>query len=644
MADTSTTTYVRQLADYLEGHYAKQKAMIRLMRQLRSLTHEVQIPDEYKSTTRAVRTPILADMIQRVVAQLTVQYPYWERGRMGGGPTDEKDSSLIEKWLLAAHTKMERQQQRNIWESIMDSAISDGMGCCQYRYLPGNWTPFPRRTKDERGEYEEEADPYLARVSKHTKTRPFPFAWEQIDPLCYYRWDAYDGRREYVLIQDVPLAPTARALGVYRADKEWRQGEPGQALPADGISSGDTVRLIQHWTDETVTFLLDGQLASQQEHKMGMSGFYDFAGLSTSERAPERAYLPVAYAFAELVPFLDRLLTMKANWMYLSTFPRGVLKLSQARLDAMYAALPDGERARAGAVSGQLGQLNALITLVEGEEFGWASPPPVGADLNQLISLVAGMIDQSGLGSVLRGQLPSGGADMSGYLYNQMSVLGRIAYEPVTNHAKFMLRGGAEFLLRGVDRLVSGGSKADIAVPVWGKTPMETNKDLKGWLLLSKKHINGIYDTEPKLEPLLPSNLIMEGQFGAGLAEKFHISERQFRSEYLKQQHPEETEHEIRLEKAKRLVEDQMIQEAGMEAGILPKPEPAPSGLVGLNGSPLPSSIGGQGMPVQPGLGMPMQPEPPRGAPVQAMIPGPQAPGAAPANQPGGNLIPVQGA
>lgn len=648
MADTDKPTqYVKELAEYLRGQFARQKQMIRETRALRSLLHDVKIPDEYKKTAQVVRTPILADMIQRVVATLTVNYPTWSRGLMGDGPNDEKASSLIEKWVSGAHLKMEQQARRRTFRMLMDSAIAVGMAVCQYRYEPQAWSPFPWRSKDEKGEYTEEADPYLKRVGKHMRQKPFPFSWRDIDPLNYYYWDSYNGEREVILIEEVPLAPTIRALGVRRnsGEKRWETMTAGQPVSEGKSVSGETVEMIQWWTDQKAVFILDGEHAKTLDHKWGKSGLYHFAGLSTHERAPERAYLPVTFAFSELIPFLDRLLTMKANWMYLSAFPRGILKLSKERLEAIYNTLPAeaADNARSAAVSMELDKLSGLLTLYQDESFAWATPPNVGADLDQLIQLVSGLVQQAGIGDVVRGQM---GSDASGYLANQLMTAARLAYDPITDNCKFMLRDGAEFLLYGVDQLAFKGKQTRQGVPIWGDTP-EKEKQGKEWIELSSKHIDGIYETEPKLDPLLPSNFIMEGRFWLEQWKEGGVSKRTYQEKGLHLQYPEEEDYRQLLDEAKLRMRDQMIQRAGERAGILPKPAPpAPNPLAGMVdqfGQPLQGGagpggsmdLGNVGMPVSPGQGMPLTPEQvmPGGMP---QLPGPM-PGAPAPGMPGGN-------
>lgn len=630
MATEPAIEHVLELKEYLEGHFSKQKVMIKEMRLLRALLHPVDVPPEYENTTKVVRTPILADMIQRIVATLTVNYPTWVRGLMGDRPKDEYDSSLIEKWLVAGHQRMELQARRRTFRMLIDSAVADGMAVCQYQWLPQAWSPFPRRNKNEHGEYSlDDVDPYMRRVSKHVRERPFPFSWRDIDPLTYYFWDGYDGEREVLLIEAVPLAPTAARLNVQLDGGQWVQGTPGQPMPENSVS-GESVELVQHLTKHGVTYVLDGRKAKHIDlSRWGRLGIFDFAGLSTHERAPDRAFLPIAFALTELVPFLDRLLTMKANWMYLHAFPRSVLQLAAPRLQAMHKALGDAGQ-RAGEVTAQLNQLNGMITLQEGESFGYALPANVGGDLNQLIQLTMGLVNQAGIASVLRGESPT--ADSTGYLANQLMTAARLAYDPITDNCKFMLHDGAEFLLYGVDKLANAGKTG---VPVWGE---DANND-KNWLTLSSKEIDGIYDTEPRLDPLLPSNLIMEGRFGLEQVQTGAISMYTHRSDFLHRAAPEEEEYRILLEKAKQQIEPQLIQEAGEKEGILPKPPAQQPALVDQFGQPMgPSAnMGNVGMPVTPGQGMSLTGEQvvPGGVPA---LPGAGMPGPGPGQNPGGSF------
>lgn len=630
--------YTLELAEFLKSHFSKQKAMIRECRQLRALMHEVQVPEDYRKTTKVVRTPLLADMVQRVTATLTVNYPSWTRGLLGDRPSDEKDSSLIERWLVASHLRMESQIRRRVFRMLIDSAVADGMGVVHYRWNKEAWSPFPIRKKDEKGEHEEDADPYLKRVKKHVRERPFPFSWKDVDPLTYHFWDSYNDEREVVLIEEVPLAPTARALGVRYdgADRKWVDKNPGQAQE-EGTVSGESVQLIQHWTKDTTRYLLDGKQAKEIKHGWGWLSFFDFAGLSTHERAPERAFLPVTFAFAQLVPFLDRLLTMKANWAYLASYPRGVLKLTAERLEKMTGLLPSAEQERAADVSKNLSEIGTLLMLYGDEDFSFASPPPVGDDLNQLIQLVMGLIQTTGLGPIMRGDAPGG--DASGYLANQLMTAARLAYDPITDNARFMLRDGAAFLLYGVDKLAKTG------VPVFG----EGDKKGKAWLELSSKHIDSIYDTEPKLDPLLPSNLLAEGIFGLQQVQGGAISMYTHRERFLRIPNPEDEEKKVIIERVKasprvyQMIEEQVARKAGL---MFKPPDNPLAGLLGQGGeaSPIPEELQGV-MPRTPGIGMPIdqgmvQRQGPPVAPETDILPGVAPPPGQAGGQFGRQVVP----
>lgn len=607
------------------------------MRALRALLHKVEVPKDYETTSKVVRTPILADMIQRVVATLTVNYPTWTRGLMGERERDKTDSSLIEKWLLAGHLKMEQQARRRTFRMLMDSAIADGMGVCQYSWNPTAWSPFPKRKADEQGDYTEDADPYLKRVGKHVRQSAFPFGWKDIDPLFYYFWDSYNGEREVVLIEQVPLAPTARALGVRRnsSEKKWERYTPGQAVAESSQFSSETIELIQHWRKDSVTYTLDREPAKVVKHNWGRLSFFDMAALATHERAPERAYLPVAFAFSELIPFLDRLLTMLANSLYLHAFPRGVLKLSQERLDQMRSLLPQAEQDRIARFASNLSDISSLLTLYPGEDFAFATPPGVNADLKAMIQLVMGMIDTAGIGPVMRGESP--GSDASGYLANQLMTAARLAYDPITDNARFLLHDGAEFMLYGVDKL------ARHPVAVWG----EGDEKAKAWLELASKHLDGIYETEAKLEPMLPSNFILEGQFGLMQAQAGAISMYTHREKFLKLQSPEEEDIRLAVERVMSSPQVQAMMDAkiGKNAGLIPvappTQPPAPPVIYGPDGQPLQPQNNlpnpAAGGPVTPGIGMPLSPEmvTRQGVPP---VPGAVLPGPGPETQPGGSF------
>lgn len=645
--DSKRTQYVKELAEYLRERFAKQKKLIKLMRELRAMQHTVEVPEDYKTTAKVVRTGKLADTVQRITSTLSVNYPSWQRGLMAESETEKRNTEMVQSWLPAAHLRMESQARRRIFRMLMDAAVSDGMAVSQILWHPEVYDPFPKRKREEMVEYGGDPEKFTARVKQFYRERAFPFSWRDIDPLSYEFYDNYQGEREVILRETVPVGPTATSFGVEMRDGEWLPANPGAPLEADAQLSGETCELIQHWTKNDVVYLLDDRFVKRVEHNYGRQCIWDFAGMATSERAPDRAFLPVTFAFSELIPLLDRLITMKTNWMYLSAFPRAVLKLSETRLKQM-AGLVDGAEARGAQFSQNLSKLSSLILLYPDEQFEYANPPNVGVDLNQMIQLVTGMIDEAGMANLLRGNIPSGME--SGYLYNQATVSGRLAYDPITDNAKFMLGDQAAFILYAVDKLSKTSKRAGI--PVWG----DMGGDRKGYLELSPSHINGMYDTEPQLEPLLPSNLIMEGTFGLNQAKGGAISMYTHRKKFLRL-NPQEEEKRIAIEEAKMMpaVRQRFLEKTMEEAGLLPVQAPTPPvpPMPGIGGLPMLGPGGPEGamgppppveQPGMPPLTMPQPTTPGQGMPL---IPTPLGmhgvgapnilPGVGPIQPPGGN-------
>lgn len=588
-------TYTRELAEYLKTFYARQKAQIEHTRALRALLHEVKVPEVYRTTARVVKTPVLADMVQRLVATLTTNYPSWRRTPIGGSDRAQDQSSLVEKWLAAAHRRMEDEGNRAVFRQVMSAAIGDGMGVMQYTWRPEAWRGFPRQGKDEAGAA------FLNRADEYTQARPFPFGWRDVDPLSFYAWEPDEGEPEVMIMQRLPLAPATSRLGVKRQDGKWVPDRAGKPRPPGSSATGEELDVVTHWRHDKVTWLLDGDFAREDKHGWGQVPFVWFSGLSTHENLPERTYLPVAFAFEHLLPLLDQLLTMKANWMYLSAFPQQTLKLSAARLQSMAQSLGVPEQQLRNLPSVELGK---LLVLYEGEEHGYSQPPQVGGDLNQMIQLVMGMIDSAGIGQVLKGQSPS--SDPTGYLYQQMMQAARLTYDPITSNFRQAGRKGGSLLLRGVERL------AKRAVAVYGADPKD--RERQKWLMLGPKDIGGNYQIDCELEPLLPSNAILEGQFGLQQYAAGAISMQTHREDYLHMQEPEREDRRRLAEefKASKLIHDMMMWRVAEESGFVPAgtaaskiaemtqglPPSAPPGPQGAGGVTAP------GRPVQPGMGM----------------------------------------
>jgi hypothetical protein len=593
--------YTRELAEYLKTYFSAQKRQIEHTRALRALLHTVNVPEVYRTTAQVIKTPVLADMVQRLTATLTVNYPTWRRTPIGASDKAQDQSSLVEKWLTAAHRRMEDESNRSVFRQVMSAAIGDGMGVMQYTWLPENWKGFPRKAEEEQGK------DYLARTDEYTMSRPFPFGWRDVDPLSFFVYEPNEGDAEVLVIQRLPLAPTASRLGVRRDDsKKWVKAGAGKAVPPNWSGAGEDVEVICHWSKTQVCWQIDGDYARTDPNPWGEVPFVWFSGLSSHENTPERAFLPVAFAFEHLIPLLDSLLTMKSNWMYLSAFPQQVLKLSNTRLQGMATSLGVPEQRTANLPTIELGK---VLTLYEGEDHGFSSPPPVGTDLNQMIQLVMGLIDNAGIGQVLKGSSPGG--DPTGYLYQQMVQAARLTYEPITANFRQAGRKGGSLLLKGVDRL------AKRAVAVYGDDPKDSER--QKWLMLGPKDLGGNYNVDCEMEPLLPSNKILEGQFGLQQYSAGAISMQTHREDFLHLAEPEREEKRRLSEefKSSKIIHDIALWHVGEEAGWFPAGTAARKTQELLGGvtdsAPAPPPGGGgvtaPGRPVQPGLGMPMTQE-----------------------------------
>src|SRR3990167_6660159 len=109
MAQAPQVEYLRELKGYVQGRFGAQKRMIEATRELRSLLHTIEIPPQYKKTAQVVKTPILADAVQRTTATLTVNERTWRATPLNNTERAQEDATLREQWMTALQRRMERE-------------------------------------------------------------------------------------------------------------------------------------------------------------------------------------------------------------------------------------------------------------------------------------------------------------------------------------------------------------------------------------------------------------------------------------------------------------------------------------------------------------------------------------------------------
>ena len=555
-----TEHYVRDLEQHVIAEFSERNARIERLRRLRYMEEPVDIPEAYRATTREVRTPIAHEQIKRVVGSLTANYP-----TVAVPPPDTSEASRSlaakrEKWTNAALRRMEDDAGRDVFGMFMDALVADGTGVMKLLYVPDRWADYPRRSDPDR----EPVEAFNRRAARFKKAAPFPLAWRDVDALTFYPLVGEDGLEACLEISERPKRLMMRRYGLSEDARTGRLAPDGASGPreAEGPmpARAGTVRAVEYWDAEHYAYLIDGHLVQRGRHGYGQVPYVMAYGDQTPSRDPAKAGTSMLASMQHLVPLLDRLLTMKQNAVYMYAYP--TLKLTG------YAAGESsiGDDGRPAPIEFRPGE---IFPLYQGEDLNflqWTGTPP---DLDDLIAMTRGMIDQAGVPGVLFGLAPGG--NTSGYFLNQLINAARVSFNQIRRHAEQGLERVVALMWRLVERRIRE------SVYVYAD-------DESGWIGLSPRDIDAYYASQVRIEPLAPADEIAQGNFAATLVRAKLASRRWAMQEKLGVTNPEEMQEEILVEELMESpeVRSVILEKAARAAGL---PHLAPDAAADAGGA-----------------------------------------------------------
>ncbi len=608
-----------------EGDEAALRVRIAEMRTLTSLKHRVDIPEQYRAITTEIRTPFTRDTWQRVTAALTQHPPVPHIESVGSDQAGRDASSLAERWVVAVVNQLTDDLGEDVIYEAVKAMVRDEESVIKVVHRPDAWARFPRRLGGE------QPAGYNSRVDAFKKTSGLPFAWRVVDRLCCLPGIGEFGLEDMIEYGEYSRDVLGRDYGMTEAEGRLRNPQrllAGVPKPEGELvsDSGRSVKL-EYWDPEWWHVVVDGEDAPGFPKKNPYGRLPYFHG---------RLSEPVLLALRWLVPSLDALLTMKMNWAYLGAYPTPMLEPvpGSQQLD-----LPLGDDNQPPEFTWKPGK---LMQPPPGYRFGFASPPPVGQDLNQLITILRDLIDIAGIPSVFRGV---GGADQAGYAINQLIAAANLTYKILTSTAQRQLSQAIRFLwhitkyrIRQTVYVMAGDAGSNRA---WlGLSPNGGGGE-------SVASIDKLATLTYAFRPVLPTDEQARAMIALQLVNSPQAlsSPRHALEKYLQEEDPDRILDEawVHRQLNQPPLDARIVDEAMRQAGLGSQGQANPAtALVGPNGLPLlPSTPPGQmaqGLPAIPGLTQPIIPETPAGP--AAILPGQggRAPGAFP-GQPGG--VPV---
>jgi hypothetical protein len=597
-----------------DGNEGEIRRLVPLFRSLCKMSHAIDIPPQYKATTKEVRTPFVRDAWLRTTAALSRNDWLVHIDPKGPSGAAKRATGVAERWVKSAADRMNKEVGENTPYEAVKGLVRDSEAVIKTVHRGDAWGDFPRRT-------DEDAEAYLAKTVEYKKGSPLPFAWRNVDRLQMIFGDGEWGDTWAIEYGEYPQYDLKQKHGM-EDDPSGRLRAPGRmsGRPApEGYSVSSVGRSIklEYFDADWWCCVIDGDMAPDFPKPNPYSPRLPYAR-ARADADPE----PILYSLLFLTPALDAVLTAWTNWLWLGMFPNPYLE-DIPNSQALPAGLrpPTGDDAASAAFEWSPGK---FLEIPRGKRFAFMSPPPVGADAKEMALILRSLIDIAGIPSILRGGSLAGD---SGYLANQMISAAIMMYERAADALSRQIEKAIEFFLY----LIPARIKQTVYVMGQGDSGrgylgLREKGATTEWLASVDQLGDVTVTRRPDTSSMEQALALIARQLTEGPPDQRLISLRRAREKYLHEEDPDQVGDEIWVEHQIATNPDinaAVVGDALRQAGFYsqPTPNPAtqlvgPDGVTPIASAPGPGGVPGNvagGLPVMPGQGMPFAPPPPQG-------------------------------
>lgn len=537
---------IHEIATQLKEDYQERDALCRQMDDLVFQQNKVSIPPAYarNGLALAIHSPMATYIATSLAAALSIngQTVSFTPGKEW--QSELRNASLREKFFEASWKRQEREAKRRLLRLFVYSLVVKGEGILK----------TVQRTRRAYGSLRDYSDKWLAKLANSkqyrdldyqskdaiysTKTEqfkrvamPYPITTTDVPPEQVYRVLGEDGIAAVCETYEVPWLDALARFS--RGDKQYGLSSGGsvveQTPEAAGLpiaewqaamSGGKTLRCTELWTWKDCSYVLSGPgqkdragtVVRTYRHGYGdpithtLKGPYFWAqGITTADRLPHRAAMGILFAFRDLFPLLDSLLTANANAAYMYGFPMFGRRMpnQSGLLGPNGQPLPfgaegiEGEDVERAAEEWEPGKvLPYEVTPVQSPN---ASPL-----LQDIFARIHGFLEYA-MPSVLRGDSAQ---SSSGWEFSQAAHLATLAYDPIVDNAEFALADRVGFESWLIDNKIGDEVYARGEMPVEGSRLRARPKS--GWLCVGPDDLDDVHDYEVKLSPETPGNKVID--------------------------------------------------------------------------------------------------------------------------------------
>ena len=503
-----------------------------------AVEHPSHIPD-----FQEVHFGLATENVERIRGILD-DFPRTQVTPMSLADKEIKAATKVEDFLNTIFLALMDDEDRDVWDNIVEDVVRFGRGYDQLIYLPHARSSaaedFPQQN-------DLDDDEYGKNLKDWKKRAKLPILWKHLPARSVFTWRDEEGISEAIVIEERRVRDL---IGKYKLPDLAREVEHNPSVKFENAF------FITYWNrtwcsywvsrqsayrDKKKTPALDqlksasGQIADSIKHDYGFVPIVETPGITTTSRDSARSTISVIDHLTPLAVYLDNLLSQKGSgirrWAWATPFTKkkgpGVANYPQ----------PTSDDERPDPIDIIPGKMHFLM---DGEDVGWFIPPEPGAGLDNQLEMVARQVDSLGISSSL---FASGALQSNGYLYNSVMNAIRSKYSPIIKHIKRAHKQRCQQLLRIIEMY---------GEPLYLRKPGDGKDEVGEWIDLGPKDIKAAYYTMTvRYEDHLPTDdaadMAMAIQATDGENPLLDINTA--REKYLRDESPERTQERVLIQK-----------------------------------------------------------------------------------------------
>jgi len=577
--------YVTRLLAELQQEFRGLHTKMSEIDALRHYEDPIRLPTGETPSGLEVRIGATSELIENIKASLTANAPNVVYTALrSGDPAMENTSQRESFWgrLLKRNSEVRAE--------LVDAQAGLGIGILKAAYYP--WPKKERKRLPSEPRTKQGDKDFRDRTKALKRKWGPPFRIITIHPLTFYCRlgpgneivesieHSWKSKREvypaYGLDTDAELKayPNVLSEEVTQAVAAT-SGQPEQTIQPfpEGVSTESMVLVTEYRRERMPNskgiyqVYLNGRLVYQEVGDPSCKYFL-CKGRTTSSKDPDKMGISVAESFRHNEPLINRSLTRMGEAVELLVRKRLTIEV------------PEGFEQET--VTGEDNNLvpkqykftaEKSTTLPAGSK---VVDPFAGVDsvfgAMPYIQLLMQIMGQHGVSPIFKGEPP--GAAGSGYRDNSLYMMAKSQFD-------YLIESYSNCLVELIEWL-EAQTVSRARQEIWEGDMSLTPKDIQEWPVT----------IDVNIDPLLPQNLIAEGQFWDRMHTQGHITRRTHLEVGLRMDQPEREIKARMLEDLQEMMKPVLYEDVLTTVGVLPPPQPQ---LVGPDGQPIQSKNGGGG-------------------------------------------------